>query len=55
MDRRVIRDKAVHFTLVGDELYRKSVLEGIPMRICVSSQEGRMIATSIHQGGGGAH
>lgn len=55
MDKRIIKNKVAHFTIVGDELYMKMVLEGSPLTICVSNQEGRMIATSIHQGGGGTH
>lgn len=41
--------------MVGKELYKKSVTKGSPLRVSVLDKEGRVIASSIHQGGGGAH
>lgn len=36
--------------MIKEELYRKGLYESNPLRICVSSKEGGMIARSIHQG-----
>lgn len=54
-EKRRIKSKATHFMVIGEELYRKKPLEGNPLKICFSNQEGRVITKSIHQGGGGVH
>lgn len=63
LEKRRIRNKVAHFTIVGEELYRKGLLEGSMitrrnyslLRVGVSNQEGNMITRSIHQGRGGVH
>jgi len=41
MEKRKLRSKATHFTMIGEELYgRDDLLEGSPMRIFVSEEDG---------------
>lgn len=55
IERRKAKSKVAHFVVIGDELYKKSLHEGSPLRICISEEEeGHSVLQSIHSGRGGA-
>lgn len=41
--------------MIKDELYRRSPLEGTPIRMCESTEEEALIVKSIHERRGGVH
>lgn len=41
--------------MVGDDLFRRAVEDRIPLRICVTREEGKNILTSAHSGASGPH
>lgn len=53
--KRKIKNKTTHFTIIREELYKRSLLEGSPLKICKTKKEGEMVARSICHGGGWAH
>lgn len=49
VEKRRIINKIAHVTVIGEELYNKSLQEGSPLKIYVSEEEGEMIKKSIHE------
>lgn len=43
------KNKVVHFTLIEEELYKRDTIEGKSLRVCVSSNKGKIIARSMHE------
>lgn len=41
--------------MVEEELYKRDLLEGAPLKACVTNEKGKTIAKSIHEGTSGAH
>lgn len=53
---RKIKNQAINFTTIKEELVRRNIKDNtLPYMLCVSKEEGKAIAISIHNGANGAH
>lgn len=56
MELKKVRNQAAHYVMQKEDLYRREAgTRTFPLRISVTTREGKNIAKSIHSGGGGFH
>lgn len=55
MEAQKLRKLVAWFTLVGDNLYKRSPMEGAPLQKCTTLAEGRATIQETHDELGAAH